>query len=180
VLVLAALALPGRASAGFFQVKDTAGMFGQADAEMMRDRLAKYPFDVRVVTNATLGSRNAFDRFVQDQIISPTMVVVGLDPAARRTSVHFGKATGIPDEAYKAIEEAGSASFRAGRYAEGVVLIVERAASVAAPTAAAFGPTAEGREPLALRWGFGAFILVATAFTAYLLVALSRKASVKR
>ena len=165
---------PATAFAGYVQVKDLAGVFTAETAERVRGHAEALPFDVRVVTIGTLGSRNAFDRFMNDQVVSPTMVVVGIDPTHRRTSVHYGRATGIAKEAYAPIERAGSAAFRAADYELGVRRILERAAAEAHPTAQASSPEA-GAEPLALRWGLGAVVLFATAAGSYLLVALARR-----
>lgn len=157
----------------FVQIKDTATVFTPAQAAAMQEALSRYPFDVRIVTSSTLGSRNAFDRFMQDQVVSPTMVVVGIDPAQHRTSVHYGKQTGIAEGEYTAIEEAGSDAFSRGDFPAGVVAILDRAAKVAHPALTTTDPSADGTSWV-LTYGFGGLVVAVAVLVALVLYVIAR------
>ncbi len=115
----AALALGGTAVAGTVQVRDDADVLTPAQETQLRASGARYAFDARVLTDSRFTSRADFDRHVASQVAAPGMVVVGIDPVHRWSSVHFGNGTRIATARFPAIENAGDAYFRGSRWDEG-------------------------------------------------------------
>jgi len=133
----AALTLGAVASAGTLQVRDDADVLTPAQETLLRGRGAQYPFDARVLTSSRFTSRADFDRHVASQLAAPDMVVVGVDPVHRWSSVHFGTATRIGTASFSAIENAGDAYFRGSRWDEGFGAILgaaQQSVGTAAPT----------------------------------------------
>jgi hypothetical protein len=115
----AVLALGASAAAGTLQVRDDADILTPAQETQLRASGAQYPFDVRVLTDARFTRRDDFDRHVAAQVVRGDMVVVGVDPVHRWSSVHVGTSTRIATARFAAITNAGDAYFRGSRWEEG-------------------------------------------------------------
>lgn len=138
--LVGALALhASMALAGTLQIRDESALLAPMEQSQLRASALAYPFDVRVVTTSAMPSRAAFDQYVRAQVTAPNMVVVGIDPVHRVTSVHFGLGTRIAPAYYRAIEDAGDPFFRAGDWRGGIDAIMSRAATFVG-TAPAYGP----------------------------------------
>lgn len=148
----AALTLGAIASAGTLQVRDDADVLTPAQETQLRGRGAQYPFDARVLTSSQFTSRADFDRHVASQLSAPGMVVIGVDPVHRWSSVHFGTATRIGTASFSTIENAGDAYFRGSRWDEGFGAILGAAQqSVGTATSSEVGPRGEG-APSSFPW----------------------------
>lgn len=181
-LLLAALLVSAQAFAGVLQFRDSADLFTPDQEASLRQRAASYPFDVRVLSDNSVADREQFNRYVAAQVSSPNMVVIGVSPSLRRTSVHFGRSTGIASSRYRAIDDAGDAYFRQGDWSGGVGAILNRAAMEVgtAPTSGASpAPSREGDPAVVtpaqrssgfpwglLLCGLGGFALLAVLFRA--------------
>ena len=127
--LFAALLLPASAFAGNLQVRDPGDVLPAQDEASLRADARAWPFDARVVVTTDMSSRADFDRYVGQQVGSANMVVVGVDPAHRHTSVHFGTGTRIARDRFGAIENAGDQWFRQGQWRTGVEAILSSANS---------------------------------------------------
>lgn len=125
----AALFLSAPALAGSLQLRDGADLLTPDQESALRASSARYDFDACVLTDTRFTTRDAFERHVAAQLTAPGMVVVGIDPAHRWTAVHYGTSTRIATARFGAIENAGDTSFRAARWADGVVAILDAAQS---------------------------------------------------
>lgn len=137
VLGLAAAALFGAVSAvtpsadaGVFQSLDEQNLLTPADVSMLRTEALQWPFELRVLTTSRAPNRAAFDQLVRAQVTVPNVIVVGIDPSHRVTSVHFGIGTRISPAYYRQIEDAADPFFRGGNWRGGVEAIAMRAATV--------------------------------------------------
>lgn len=153
------LALGGSALAGTLQVRDDADLLTPAQEAQLRASAARYDFDARVLTDTRFSRRADFDRHVAAQLAGANMVVVGIDPVHRWSSVHFGTGARIATARFSAIENAGDASFRGARWDEGVGAIF-RAAQQAVGSAAA-GDAQAGASRPSFPWGYVIFGLLA-------------------
>lgn len=140
VLVASASAL-----AGTLQVRDEADLLTPAQEAQLRASGARYDFDARVLTSARLTSRADFNRHVAAQVAGPNMVVVGIDPVHRWSSVHFGTGARIASARFAAIENAGDGYFRGARWEEGLGAILG-AAQQSVGTARASVPAPESPQ----------------------------------
>ncbi len=175
--LLAALLIPVTASAGTLQVRDPSDMLTAQDEAGLRDAARAWPFDARVVVTSEMPSRASLDRYVGAQVSEPNMVVVGVDPTHRFTSVHFGTGTRIARDRFSAIENAGDQWFRAGQWRSGVEAIFTSANGAVGSAAAgeitnrdAVGATSN-REAPSFPWGLmllgiGGVIVVVMVFRA--------------
>lgn len=148
--LLAALLLPAAASAGDLEIRDPSDMLTPQDEASLRDSARSWSFDSRVVVSSELPSRATFDRYVGQQVASPNMVVVGVDPQHRFTSVHFGTGTRIGRDRFSAIENAGDQWFRMGQWRGGIESILSNA-NASVGSAAAGEPTT--RQAPGFPWG---------------------------
>src|SRR6266540_3974652 len=94
-VVVAVLLYTLSAVAGTLQLRDTANLLAAEDKAQLHSEGTRFPFDVRVVITSEYADRESFSRHVSAQLANPNMVVVGIDPTHRRTSVHFGTGTQI-------------------------------------------------------------------------------------
>jgi len=124
-LSLATAALP--ASAGVVQFRDSSTLLTSSDEAQLRAASRSLPFDVRIVTSSAHASRTAFDEYVHLQVTEPNLVVFGIDPAHRLTSVHVGTATRIAPSETRAIEAAAAPHFKSGNFATGLEAMFKRA-----------------------------------------------------
>ena len=146
------------ALAGTLQLRDGASLFSPDDQTRLKSDAARRPFDVRILTTTDYADQDALNRYVASQLSEGNMVVIGLDPTHRRTSVHFGTGTRIANTEFPAIEQAGNSAFRQGNWHSGVDAILNQATS-AVGTGAARGtersPTrAADRAPAERSSGF--------------------------
>jgi hypothetical protein len=130
------LTLP--ALAGRVQIRDPGGLFNPADISALHGQGGEYPFDVRVIASSEHDQKADFDRLVRAQVNAPNVVVIGIDPKHRFTSVHFGTGLGVPPSQFKAIEHAGSPHFKEGNWRSGVEAILKETRQ------ASHGPAASG------------------------------------
>ncbi len=171
--LLAALLIPVTAAAGTLQVRDPSDMLTAQDEAGLREAARAWPFDARVVVTTEMSSRSALDRYVGAQVSSPNMVVVGVDPTHRFTSVHFGTGTRIARDRYSAIENAGDQWFRAGQWRGGVEAIfasANGAVGSGAASPAAAGEATNSEAP-SFPWGLmllgiGGVLVVVMVFRA--------------
>ncbi|MDP3278234.1 MAG: TPM domain-containing protein [Deltaproteobacteria bacterium] len=119
--------LASSALAGTLQLRDDASVFSATDRASLTQAVAMYPFDVRVLSSNTFADRGTFDQYVATNVASPNMVVVGIAPTLRRTSVHFGVSTRIAPTQWRTIESQGAPFFRTGQWAGGVQAILTNA-----------------------------------------------------
>jgi len=122
----------------------------------LREAARAWPFDARVVVTTEMSSRADFDRYVGAQVASANMVVVGVDPTHRMTSVHFGTGTRIARERFSAIENAGDGWFRQGQWRGGIEAILSSASSAVgsgSPGTVANGPMDSRQEAPSFPWG---------------------------
>jgi hypothetical protein len=76
-------------------VRDSATALSAADRSQIESAVARYPFDVHVLTSTQYADQTAFSRYVHGQVNEPNVVVVGIDPVHHHTQVHFGAPGGI-------------------------------------------------------------------------------------
>jgi uncharacterized membrane protein YgcG len=127
--LLVAVLAPATALAGTLQIRDPGDVLPAQEEASLRQAAQAWPFDARVVVTTEMPSRAAFSRYVGAQVAGPNMVVVGVDPLHRLTSVHFGTGTRIARSRFRAIEDAGDGWFRQGQWSGGVEAIFTSAAS---------------------------------------------------
>lgn len=162
------LSLGRPAQAGTVQVRDDADLLTPVQEAALRASGARYAFDARVLTTTRFSSRADFDRHVAAQLAGANMVVVGIDPAHRWTSVHFGTATRVARERFAVVENAGDRYFRGARWDEGFEAILS-AAQQAVGSAGEIGQS-EPRASFPWRYvlfgllAVGGIVLVARAF----------------
>lgn len=141
--LLALLLVPATALAGTLQIRDPGDVLPPLEETNLREAARAWPFDARVVVTTEMSSRADFDRYVGAQVASANMVVVGVDPTHRMTSVHFGTGTRIARERFSAIENAGDGWFRQGQWRGGIEAILSSASSAVgsgSPGTVANGP----------------------------------------
>ena len=155
----ACLALAGSASAGTVQVRDDADLLTPAQETQLRASGARYAFDARVLTDSRFSSRADFDRHVASQLAEANMVVVGIDPVHRWSSVHFGTGTRIAADRFAAVENAGDAYFRGSRWDDGFNAILGAAQQSVGSAAA--GEAAPGESRGGFPWRYVIFGLLA-------------------
>ena len=154
--LLAALFIPSAALAGTLQIRDPGDVLAAQDEQGLRAAAAAWPFDARVVVTTELTSRADFDRYVGAQVAAANMVVVGVDPAHHRTSVHFGTGTRIARDRFSVIENAGDGWFRQANWRGGIEAILTSASGAVgsgSPGAVADGPAREGQSAPSFPWG---------------------------
>ncbi|MDO9019200.1 MAG: hypothetical protein Q8S73_11640 [Deltaproteobacteria bacterium] len=127
--LLAAVLVPTTALAGNLQIRDPGDVLPAQEEVSLREAARAWPFDARVVVTTEMSSRADFDRYVGAQVASANMVVVGVDPTHRLTSVHFGTGTRIARARFSAIENAGDGWFRQGQWRSGIEAILTSANS---------------------------------------------------
>lgn len=110
-----------------------------------------WPFQVYLLISEPVPLGELHNR-VSQQISDPNMVGIGVDPKGHHTVVRFGKGSGIPEDARKAIAKAGDHFFRKGDWAGGVNSILQAAQE--ARTSA----VTEASKPQGA--GTGAYVLV--------------------
>jgi hypothetical protein len=164
--VLAALLVAGSSFAGTLQVRDSASLLTPADRHAIESAAERYPFDVRVLTTTDYADQPSFSRYVGAQVSAPDMVVVGIDPAHHHTQVHFGTGSRVDRSQWSSIERAGNPEFREGRWAAGVIAILDAAS--AATAGAPVGRQSSGSAG----WIIGAVVVVAMGLFAIVVVAL--------
>lgn len=125
--LLALVLVPATALAGTLQIRDPGDVLPVQEEASLREAARAWPFDARLVVTTELSSRADFDRYVGAQVASPNMVVLGIDPAHHRTSVHFGTGTRIARDRFPAIENSGDGSFRQGQWRRGIEAIFSSA-----------------------------------------------------
>lgn len=153
------------AQAGTLQLRDSADLLTPDDESALRTEASRYNFDVRVLTDTRYADRASFDRYVAAQVSSASMVVVGVDPMHRRTSVHFGTGLRVATNRYTAVENAGDPSFRQAQWRQGIDAILGAAQS-SVNTGGAGDALAPAGERPAFPWGLvllggGAVLVVA-------------------
>ena len=127
--LLSLLLVPATALAGTLQIRDPGDVLPVQEEASLREAARAWPFDARLVVTTELSSRADFDRYVGAQVASPNMVVLGIDPAHHRTSVHFGTGTRIARDRFRAIEDSGDGWFRQGQWRGGIEAIFSSASS---------------------------------------------------
>ncbi|MFO0605545.1 MAG: hypothetical protein U0324_20355 [Polyangiales bacterium] len=155
----ACLALAGSASAGTVQVRDDADLLTPAQETQLRASGTRYAFDARVLTDSRFSSRADFDRHVAAQLSAGNMVVVGIDPVHRWSSVHFGTATRIAANRFGAVENAGDSYFRGSRWDAGFGAILDAAQQSVGTAASGEAAPVESRG--GFPWRFVIFGLLA-------------------
>jgi hypothetical protein len=155
--LLAGLLVPTAALAGNLQVRDPGDVLPAMEETNLREAARAWPFDARVVVSSEMTSRADFDRYVGAQVASANMVVVGVDPTHRFTSVHFGTGTRIARERFSAIENAGDGWFRQGQWRGGIEAILSSANSAVgsgSPGTRADGPVGNTNDSApSFPWG---------------------------
>jgi len=154
--LLAALLVPTTALAGTLQIRDPGDVLPALEEVNLREAARAWPFDARVVVTTEMSSRADFDRYVGNQVASANMVVVGVDPTHRMTSVHFGTGTRIARERFSAIENAGDGWFRQGQWRGGIEAILSSASSAVgsgSPGTVASAPAGSREEAPSFPWG---------------------------
>ena len=154
--LLAALLVPSAAFAGTLQIRDPGDVLPAQEEVNLREAARAWPFDARVVVSTEISSRADFDRYVGAQVASANMVVVGVDPAHRHTSVHFGTGTRIARARFSAIENAGDGWFRQGQWRGGIEAILSSASSAVgsgSPGSVAMAPAGSREEAPSFPWG---------------------------
>lgn len=154
--LLAILLVPTTALAGTLQVRDPGDVLPAQEEASLREVARAWPFDARVVVTTEMSSRAEFDRYVGAQVASANMVVVGVDPSHRMTSVHFGTGTRIARARFSAIENAGDGWFRQGQWRGGVEAILSSASSAVgsgSPGTLAQGPASSDQSAPSFPWG---------------------------
>lgn len=142
LLAVTAVLSASVAVAGTLQIRDESALLTPADRVQLQNSARAYPFDVRVVITSALPSRAAFDRYIHHQVTEPDLMVIGIDPVHRATSVHFGRGMRIARVHFRTIEDAGDPFFRRGDWRGGIDAIVRRAAEFVG-TAPASGDRSE-------------------------------------
>ncbi|MBK6534946.1 MAG: hypothetical protein IPF99_37015 [Deltaproteobacteria bacterium] len=154
--LLAALLVPTTALAGTLQIRDPGDVLPAQEEVNLREAARAWPFDARVVVTTEMSSRADFDRYVGNQVASANMVVVGVDPTHRMTSVHFGTGTRIARARFSAIENAGDGWFRQGQWRGGIEAILSSASSAVgsgSPGSVAMAPAGSREEAPSFPWG---------------------------
>jgi len=154
--LLATLLIPTTALAGTLQIRDPGDVLPAMEEANLREAARAWPFDARVVVTTEMSSRADFDRYVGNQVASANMVVVGVDPMHRMTSVHFGTGTRIARSRFSAIENAGDGWFRQGQWRGGIEAILSSASSAVgsgSPGSVASAPADSRDEAPSFPWG---------------------------
>lgn len=138
--IAAAALAPSIANAGTLAVRDEAALLSAGDRANLQSAVSAYPFDVRVLTTNSFGDRGSFDRYIGSQVASPNMIVIGIAPSIRGTSVHFGTGTRIGSQMWRSVEDAGDPFFRTGQWGSGIGAILGRAQSAVGTGPAAMAP----------------------------------------
>jgi hypothetical protein len=125
--VVASLSAAADARAGDLALHDDAHVLTPAEADALKQVVAKAPFDARLVTTTTYPDQAALSRFVGSLVAEGDMVVVGIDPQHRHVQVHFGTQSHIPAAAWPSIERAGNDAFKRGAWEEGAAAIFQSA-----------------------------------------------------
>lgn len=116
--------------AGLVHVEDPENRFDASTETSIEALGPSLPFDAVVLVTSKPASVSALDRFVGAHVGAPNLVVVGVDPVNRRSSVHFGTGVGVARSDFKAVEQAGIPAFKKRDWGGGVRAILERASSV--------------------------------------------------
>jgi hypothetical protein len=146
---------PGLARAGTLQVKDTAAVLSSADRSQIQAAVARYPFDVRVLTSSAYADQAGFSRYVGAQVNEANEVVVGFDPVHHHTQVHFGTGSHVAQSSWGGIERAGNNDFRDSRWGAGVVAVLDQASAAVTMSGAAPPDTSSSSGSF---FGFGSLI----------------------
>ncbi len=170
VALVVACGFPGLAWAGTLQVRDSAAILSTHDRQKIEGAVSRYPFDVRVVTSSTASDKASFARYVRAQVNEADEVVVGLDPTHRFTEVNFGTGSHVAMSERPAIERAGNAAFRDGRWGDGVVAILDQAS--AATTGGSTSGSSSGSSVGGFALGGGLFLLFVIAVPVLIIIAI--------
>jgi hypothetical protein len=127
LVAIAALLTAAVALAGGVQFRDTAELLTPSDREAIVTSAQRLPFDVRVITTTAYRGAEQFDAHVRSQLGGADQVIIGLDPANRRTAVYCGQSTRIEGARCKAAADAGKQHFRDGRWGTGVQAVLASA-----------------------------------------------------
>ncbi|MBI5536369.1 MAG: TPM domain-containing protein [Deltaproteobacteria bacterium] len=163
LVALAVMLVSSRAHAGATQFRDTAELFGPMDRQVVANRAAAYPFDVRVLTTSAYDATDQFHSYVRSQLSGPNAVIVGIDPTHRRTAVFCGASTRVEASRCKIAAEAAHPYFREARWAPGIDAVLGAVnAAVGTATGATLpstSPTSAASRRMSGGWVFG-FVLL--------------------
>ena len=176
-LALAVLLQVSLASAGALQVRDTASLLSSSDRSQIEAVVARYPFDVRVLTTSAYTDQPSFSRYIGSQVSEPNQIVIGLDPVHRHTQVHFGTGTRISRSEWDTIEKAGNTAFRDGRWAAGVTSILDQAGIAVGTGSATQAPASSTSSSSG--WGIGGIILVLVIIAVPILIIMGIVAAIR-
>ncbi len=166
-LTLCTFLVPTQAWAGSAQFRDQLGLLSSADRSAIQAEVTRYPFDVRIITTNDYATASQLDIYVRSQIGSPNAVVVGLDTAHGRTSVHCGVATRIDPNTCKHAADAGNAYFKTSHFPEGLLAIVKSVSpkTVLSPPDSELPPTTAPKR-LGTRFILAVLVAIAVALAA--------------
>src|SRR5689334_14543843 len=81
--------------AGTVRVEDTPDKLDATAESSLVSLGATLPFDALVLVTTTYATASDLDGAIGRRVDAPNLVVVGIDPEHRRTSVHFGTGSGV-------------------------------------------------------------------------------------
>lgn len=132
---------------GSVSIQDNLHVLTSGDVANIQRAASNSTLDVTVIIDR-LDSRDQLDQRTHAAITRPTTIAIGIDPDHRYTRTNFGTGTGIAQGEYASISTSGNMDFKAARWGDGVVSIIQRAQSsarVAAP--APVGPRSAPVSP---------------------------------
>lgn len=147
------------------EINDSLNLLKPDDLKALETQSTKWSFDVRVFVKEA-SSKSEFEAEIAKEVTTPNTVAVGIDPTHHHVVVRYGNASGVPSQDWPSIGSSGNQDFKAGRWADGLTKIANKAqASKVQSHVAVEAVPAQEHSNTPLWVGGGVFAVVACVLT---------------
>jgi uncharacterized membrane protein YgcG len=146
-------------SAGTVTVRDEGAVLVGNDKDKIVAAGASFPFDTVVITNNEFPAPHAFEVYLLNQVTGPRLAVIGLDTSHHWVRIKTGRALNSANGSLDSAARNGTVAFRQGRWADGLVNVMNGVNNAVTPTAVAVAvdnasQVASSPAPSGLPWWF--------------------------